>query len=343
MPNGSHSRLPATIFEKRIAMRFVKPLHLALISAFACATMSSQPLVAQTWPQRPVRVIVPLPAGTAIDVSARLFGEELSHRWKQPVIVENIPGADGILAAKEFASRSDGQTLLYSFAGLITINPFLYKTLPYDPGRDLVPIAITSDNFLAIAASKKSKVNSLGDVVGLAKSQPGKLNWAATAGIPYFAFAGFQKAVGIDMTYVAYRDFNPAVADLGEGRIDIASTALTQLLPQEQAGRATLLAVMNRSRSPASPHIPTATESGFPDLTFDGVTGFFGSRGMSAEMRDRLAQDIRAVTEIQSVRDRLPPLGIVARSSTSAEFAAAIEEQRAKIAKIAAALGTLPQ
>jgi tripartite-type tricarboxylate transporter receptor subunit TctC len=328
-------------------MRFVKSLHLALIGGLACAALLSHPMSAQmsdqSWPQRPVRVIVPLPAGTAIDASARLFGDELSHRWKQPVIVENIPGADGILATKEFVRRTDGHTLLYSFAGLITINPLLYKSLPYDPAHDLVPIAITSDNFLAIAASKKSKIGSLGDLVKLAKSQPGKLNWAATAGIPYFALAGFQKGAQIDIAYVPYRDFTPAVTDLDEGRIDIASTALTQLLPHEQAGHATLLAVLNRTRSPAAPHVPTATESGFPDLTFDGVTGFFGPRGMSTEMRDRLAHDIRAVTEIQSVRDRLPPLGIVARASTPAEFAAAIEEQRAKMALIAAAIGTIPQ
>jgi tripartite-type tricarboxylate transporter receptor subunit TctC len=324
-------------------MQIVKSLPLALISGLALAAALSDPLSAQSWPQRPVHLIVPLPAGTAIDVSARLFGEELSHRWKQPVIVENIPGADGILATKEFVGRSDGHTLLYSFAGLITINPLIYKTLPYDPARDLVPIATTSDNFLAIAASKKSAISSLDDLVKLAKPQPGKLNWAATAGIPYFAFAGFQKTAGIDMVYVPYRDFTPAVSDLDEGRIDIASTALTQLLPHEQAGHAKLLAVMNRTRSPAAPHVPTATEAGFPDLTFDGVTGFFGLRGMSAEMRDRLAQDIRAVTEIQSVRDRLPPLGIVARPSTPAEFVAAIEEQRAKIAKIATTIGTIPQ
>jgi tripartite-type tricarboxylate transporter receptor subunit TctC len=328
-------------------MRFLKSLHFALIGGLACAALPSHPLCAQTtapsWPQRAVRVIVPLPAGTAIDVSARLFGEELSLRWKQPVVVENIPGADGILATKEFVGRIDGHTLLYSFAGLITINPLLYKSLPYDPARDLVPIAITSDNFLAIAASRQLKIGSLGDLVKLAKSRPGKLNWAATAGIPYFAFAGFQKSAQIDMAYIPYRDFTSAVTDLGEGRIDIASTALTQLIPNEQAGHATLLAVMNRTRSPAAPHVPTATESGFPDLTFDGVTGLFGPRGMSTEMRNRVAQDIRAVTEIQSVRDRLPPLGIVARTSTPAEFAAAIEEQRAKIASIAASIGSIPQ
>jgi tripartite-type tricarboxylate transporter receptor subunit TctC len=323
-------------------MGIVNRLPLALITGLACFFAPAGQLLAQTWPQRPVRVIVPLPPATAVDVSVRLLGEHLSARWKQPVIVENIPGADGILAAKEFASRTDSHTLLYSFAGPITINPILYKNLPYDPVRDLVPIAIASENFLAIASSGKSNVGSLGDLVRAAKLKPGKLNWAATAGIPYFAFAGFQRTAGIEMVYVSYRDFNPAVADLGEGRIDIASTALTQLIPQEQAGKAKLLAVMNRTRSPAAPDVPTAAEAGYPDLTFDGVTGFFGWRGISNELRDRLAVDIRRVTEIGSVRDRLPALGIVARASTPAEFAAAIEEQRAKIASIAAAIGTTP-
>src|SRR5262249_35203676 len=142
----------------------------------------SSELPAQTWPQRPVRVIVPLPPGTAIDVSARLFGEHLSARWKQPVIVENVAGADGILAAKEFVNRHDDHTLLYSFAGLITINPLLYEKLPYDPARDLAPIATSSDNFLAIAASKKAEVSSLDGLVKRAKAQPSKLNWAATSG-----------------------------------------------------------------------------------------------------------------------------------------------------------------
>jgi tripartite-type tricarboxylate transporter receptor subunit TctC len=271
-------------------------------------------------------------------VSARVFGEHLSAQWKQPVIVENILGVDGVLATKEFAGRTDNHTLLYSFAGPITINPVLYEKLPYDPNRDLVPIAMSSDNFLAIAASEKTKARSLGDLVKLAQSQPGKLNWAATAGLPYFAFAGFQKSSGIEMAYISYRDFNPAIADLGEGRIDVASTALTQLLPQHQAGKARLLVVINRTRSPAAPDVPTATEAGFPGLTFDGVTGFFGWRDMPFDLRNRIAAEVRAIADRPDVKDRFVALGIVARGSTPAEFAAAIDEQRKKVAEIAAAI-----
>jgi len=314
----------------------------ALTVGLAAVSALSLEASAQSWPKRTVRVIVPLPPGTAIDVSARIIAEHLSGRWAQPVVVENITGADGILATKEFVGRHDDHTLLYSFAGPITINPLLYEKLPYDPARDLVPIATTSDNFLVVATSAKLKVHSLTDLIKYARSSSAKLNWAATAGIPYFAFAGFLKSSGVEMTYVPYRDFNPALSDLGEGRIEVVSTGLTQVLPHAQAGRATFLALLNRTRTPLAPDVPTAAEAGYRDLTFDGVTGFFGSKDVPSELRDRIAADVRAVVENPAVRDRLPPLGIVARASTPAEFATAIEEQRTKIAKIAAAIGAKP-
>jgi tripartite-type tricarboxylate transporter receptor subunit TctC len=232
--------------------------------------------------------------------------------------------------------------LLYSFAGLITINPILYEKLPYDP-RDLAPIATTSDNFLVVAASAKLKIGSLADLLKRARASSAKLNWAATAGIPYFAFAGFLKSAGVEMVYVPYRDFNPALSDLGEGRIEVVSTGLTQLIPHAQAGRATFLALLNRTRTPLAPDVPTAAEEGYPDLAFDGVTGLFGGKEMSSRLRERIATDVRAVMENPAVRDRLPPLGIVARASTPAEFTTAIEDQRKKIAAIATAIGTKPQ
>jgi tripartite-type tricarboxylate transporter receptor subunit TctC len=202
------------------------------------------------------------------------------------------------------------------------------------------PIAITSDNFLVVATSAKLKIGSLPDLLKYARSSATKFNWAATSGIPFFAFAGFLKSSGVEATYVPYRDFNPALFDLDEGRIEVVSTALTQVLPHAQAGRATLLASLNRTRSPIAPDAPTAAEAGYPDLTFDGITGFFGGRDMPSGLRERIAADVRAVVESPACRDRLPSLGIAARPSSPAEFAAAIEEQRAKIATIASAIGT---
>ena len=315
---------------------FAATIGVVGLLAPAVATQTS----AEAWPQRTVRVLVPLPPGTAIDVSARLFAEHLAARWKQPVVVENMPGADGILAAREFVSKRDNHTLLYSFAGLITINPLLHEKLPYDPARDLIPIATSSDNFLAIAVSERLPVDSLDGLVKLARLR--KLNWAATAGLPYFAVAGFQKNAGIDMVYVSYKDFNPALTDLGEGRIDLASTALTQMLPHQQAGRVRFLAVLNRKRSPIAPDVPTAAEAGYPDLTFDGVTGFFGWRDIPAELRDRIATDVKAVADNPAIKERLAKIGILARGDGPNEFAAAVEEQRAKVVSIAAATGTKP-
>jgi tripartite-type tricarboxylate transporter receptor subunit TctC len=320
-------------------MQFVIRL---LAAGVLCWLSLCGPVLAQSWPQHTVHLIVPLPPGTAVDLSARLFAEHLSTRWKQPVIIENIAGADGIIAAKEFVGRRDDHTLMYSFAGLITINPLLYEKLPYDPARDLEPIAMSSENFLVVAASAKLQVGSLDDLVKLARSRSTKLNWAATAGLPYFAYAGFLRNVGIEMVYVPYRDFNPALSDLGEGRIEVASAALNQLLPQSQAGQATLLAVLNKTRSPLAPNVPTAAESGYPDLAFDGVAGFFGWRDMPSGLRDRIAADIRAVAENPTLSDRLPPIGIMVRRSTPSEFSAAIEAQRVKVAAIAAAVGTKP-
>jgi tripartite-type tricarboxylate transporter receptor subunit TctC len=156
----------------------------AIFFSITAALAAGGDVLAQAWPQRPVRLIVPLPPGTAVDVSARVYAERLTAMWGQPVIVDNRPGADGIIAAREFVGRRDDHTLLYSFAGLITINPLTYTALPYDPTRDLVPIAASSDNCLAIAVASRLGVATLPELLKLARSRAEKINWAATAGLP---------------------------------------------------------------------------------------------------------------------------------------------------------------
>lgn len=314
----------------------------AILMVIITALFAANDAAAQAWPQRPVRLIVPLSPGTAVDVTARVYAERLASMWGQPVTVENLPGADGLIAAKEFVRRRDDHTLFYSFAGLITINPWNYATLPYDPARDLVPISASSDNFLAIAVSAKLDVATLPELLNRGRSRVEKINWAATAGLPYFAFAGIQNASGLEMVYVPYRDFNPALTDLIAGRIDVVSTALTQLLQHEQAGNLKLIAVINRTRSALTPNVPTVAELGYPDLAFDGITGFFGWRDMSVPLRERIAADVRSIASQPAVVARFEAMGVMARSGTPAEFAMAIEEQRVKVAKVAAAIGTRP-
>jgi tripartite-type tricarboxylate transporter receptor subunit TctC len=196
----------------RTMQRSARVLAAMLLGALA---LWATPLNAEPWPQRMVRFIVPLPPGTSTDLVARLFAEKLSERWRQPVVVENRQGADGIPAVSGFVSGRDNHTLLFSFAGIITINPLIYEKLPYDPVRDLVPVAWVADNFIGIAVPEMLKVNSLGDFVNLARSQPGKLNWAASPGVPHYVFAALQKSAAIELVQVSYRDFRPALQDVG--------------------------------------------------------------------------------------------------------------------------------
>ena len=312
--------------------RTVRVLAVTIISALVFSVSLAN---AQSWPERTVHVIVPLPPGIAIDLLARLFAEKLSERWHQPVIVENHPGADGIPAVNDFVREHDNHTLMFSFAGILTINPVLYNTLPYDPIRDVVPVVSVADNFIGIAVTKTLNVGSLDEFVKLARSEPGKLNWAATSGLPLYSFAALQNATGINTVQVPYHDFQSALLDVAEGRIQAVATGVSFLLPQVNAGKTKLLVVNNDQRSPQAPDVPTAKEAGYPELTFRSVAGFYGWRNMPPELKERIATDVRAVATDPTVVARVNRIGAVLDVGTPAEFAAAIEEQRTKIAAIA--------
>ena len=151
-----------------------------------------------------------------------------------------------------------------------------------------------SDNFIGIAASTALNVNSLSEFVNLARSQPGKLNWAASPGNPIYGFVAFLKRSGMDMVEISYRDFRPALQDAGEGRIQAVATGVGAMLPLAAAGKLKLLLVYNPQRSPQAPDIPTATESGYPEVTLSGLTGFYGWRDMSADLKEQIATDVCA-------------------------------------------------
>jgi tripartite-type tricarboxylate transporter receptor subunit TctC len=310
------------------------------VAALACAGTPAQ---AQDWPQRPVRLILPLGAGSATDVTARLFADRLKDRWAHPVVVENRPGPDGIVAVSAFVSAHDEHTLLFSIGGPVTINPVAHASLPYDPDRDLVPIAAASDSFLAIAVNPTLGVGSIDALIAHARAAPGKLTWAATPGLPQFVFAGFAKAAGLDMVQASYRDFSPAFQDLVEGRIQVVATGLLPLLPFARDGKIKLLVVTNRERSPAAPDLATAREIGHPELAADGFQGFFGWRSMPESLRDRIAADVRAAADDDALKQKLAVLGQAVRTGTPKEFGAMIAAQRAQIAAIAQAIGLKKQ
>jgi tripartite-type tricarboxylate transporter receptor subunit TctC len=314
--------------------------YVRLIATVVVALTMGAPAHSQTtatWPQKTVRFIVPLPPGSGMDLSARLVAERLTERWGQAVVVENRQGADGIPAVTAFLSARDNHTFLFSFAGVVTFNHLLHERLPYDP-KELVPIAPVIDNFLGVSASATLKVNTLAELVTAAKAQPGKLNYAATPGLPVYVLIALQRYAGIEMANVPYRDFAPAYQDLTTGRLHVAGTGVPTLVPHHQAGNAKLLFVTNRERSPQASDVPTAAEAGYPDLTFEGVSGLYGWRDMPADIRQRVVADVAAIVTDPAFRARVVGVGTAPRTGTPEQFAAAVEEQKAKVAAIHAAM-----
>lgn len=315
-------------------MRTIRRLAATVLAVTACvATVAAAQTPASSWPQKTVRLIVPLPPGSGMDLSARLSAERLSERWGQPVVVENRQGADGIPAVTAFLSARDNHTFLFSFAGIVTFNHLLHDKLPYDP-KELVPIVPVIDNYLGVSATAMLKVNTLAELVQAAKARPGELNWAATPGLPYYVLLALQKYANIRLVQVSYRDFAPAYQDLNQGRLHVAGTGVPTLVPHHRAGTARMLFVTNRDRSPQAPNVPTASEAGYPELTFEGTSGIYGWRDMPAEIKQRVVSDMRAVSADPAFRTRVTGVGTAPRTGTPEEFAAAIEEQRNKISAI---------
>ena len=310
------------------------------ILALASSVVAQQPAVstAASWPQRSVRFLVSLGPGSGADIGARLFADRLSGRWNQPVVVENRPGGDAVVAITTFIGAKDDHTLLYTPTSSYTAHPFQHDKLPYDP-RELSPIARISNTLVALVVPMSLNVNTVADFIAMVRREPGKLNYSTATGMTDVIYDGYFKSAGLSITRVPYRDVVAPLTDLGEGRIQAYVGALAIVQPHIQAGRVRLLALTNAQRPASGPNVPTVAEAGFPAMTFDGLIGLFGPRDMSAAARDRIAADIRAVASDPVVLTRLTATGQVAAPGTAAEFAASIEEQRGKLAAVAQQLG----
>jgi tripartite-type tricarboxylate transporter receptor subunit TctC len=294
----------------------------------------------QIYPTRTVRLIVPFGAASATDITARIFADRLSTRWGKPVVVENRPGGDGLVSISAFTGASDDHTLWFGPAGTFTVHPYQHDKLPYDAERDLLPVVGVSVIVLAISAPRSLKVNTLDELVKLARAEPGKLNAAAANGNSEFLLFGFIKNMGLDIAKVPYRDIMQAPNDLAEGRIQVLSTSLAVVQPLMQSGRIKALAVTSRQRAPSAPDIPTVVEAGYPALTLESVVGAFGPRGMPADVRESIANDFRAVASSDPViASRLGSTGQIMSIRGPAELAATVKEQREQLAAIAKVLG----
>src|SRR5437763_12775433 len=316
----------------------------ALAAALGCAALALLPAssAAQTWPQRPVRFLVTLGSGAGVDIGTRLFADRLSTRWGQPVVVENRPGGDGIVAISAFVSAHDDHVLLMTPTSSFTAHPYLHANLPYKPSA-LLAITRVSNTIITIAVPTSLRAGSLDQLLELVRAQPGKLNWAGVTGALDFLFAGFLQRNGLSMTKVPYRNPVEAANDLAEGRVHMYMAALAIVRPQLQTGNIKLLALTNSIRAPAAPDVPTVKEAGYGELTFDGLVGLFGPSDMPGELRDRIAADIRSVVAADPmIGERLAATGQMLNIGGPAEFARATEEQRDKVTAIAHELGIKP-
>jgi tripartite-type tricarboxylate transporter receptor subunit TctC len=311
-----------------------------LAAAFAFV-VSATPSPAQTWPQRPVKFLVTLGPGSGVDIGTRLLADRLSKHWGQPVVVENRPGGDGLVAISAMIAAQDDHVLLASPTSSFTAHPFVYKNLPYKP-EDLQPIARVSNTIIVMAVPADLPAQSLTEFVALARAQPGKLNWAGTTGAIDFLVAGFLRNAGLSLSKVPYRNQVEAANDLAAGRIQLNETAYAIVRPQLQAAKIKLLAVTNSVRAPVLPDLPTVTQAGYPDLALDGLVGFFGPPEMPLALRARIAADVGEVGADPAIAARLNDTGQLPNFGDPAEFHAAIELQRARVAAAAKELGIVP-
>jgi len=310
----------------------------AALGIFTLTVVSSS---AQSWPQRPVKLILPLGAGSGVDITARLVGERLAAKWGQSVVIENKPGGDGVVAITTFLGGRDDHSLLVSPTSSFTHHPWTNEKMPYD-ARDFVPVVRMTNTIVGVAVPASTPFNTMRDLIDYAKANPGKLNWATITGFFDFVFDGFQKQAGLQIAKVPYRNTVQAATDLAEGRIQLMMSAYAILRPHVQSGKLRLLAVTASERASMLKDIPTAAEAGFPQVTIDGLVGVFGLKDMPPAIREKIAADVIDVLKDASIRDKLTATGQVVNPGTPAEFTAAIAVQQAQATEAGKILGIKP-
>ena len=312
-----------------------------MLCAVVALLLAAVPSSAQTppWPTRPVKFIIPLGPGAGADIVARLFGQRLSAKWGQPVVVENRPGGDAFVAISAVINAHDDHVLLFAPASTYTAHPYLHDKLPYDI-NNLVPIARVTNTLIGVGVASSLGVNTLPEFIAKVKAEPGKLNYTSVTGANDLLFVGFLHSEKLNMAKVPYRDPVAAINDLSESRIHAFVSAYAILRPQVLNGKVKVLALTNSQGTPALPDLRPAAQLGYPALTFEGLIGISGPKGMPLALRDRIAADIREVAAADpGLPGRLATIGQVLNPGSPQEFAAALADQRTTVKKIGDLLG----
>ena len=285
---------------------------------------------AQDWPTKPVRMLVPAPAGSSLDIIVRTLGDKLKERWKQPLVVENKPGAGGMLGMDVVAKAApDGYTLGIGFNGPVAFGPHMYKKMPYDPARDLAPIVLTTSQPNVLAVQASNPANTLPEFVAWARRQGGKLSYGSVGNgsSSHLTMELFKSVAGIDAVHVPYAGSPPAGASLAAGDTQVLFAVAPALLPLQQSGRVKFIAATSAQRSEVLKALPTVAESGYPGFEALAWNGLFSAAGTPPEVIQRINADVNAALADAGVRELFARQGLVVGGGTAAEFKAFIDSE----------------
>ncbi len=298
-------------------------------------------VMGQSYPKGPVKVIVPFPAGGGVDAAARILAQSLTESFGKPFVIENRSGANGNIGTGAAAkSPSDGYTLLFTGAGLVT-NPSLYKAVPYDPIRDFAPVTLMAlaPNVLVVHVSLP--VKSVSELIALAKAKPGEIGFAGagSGSTPHLAGELFNVMAGVQMVHIPYRGSGPAMIGLLAGDAPVMFVAAISAVPHVTVGRLRALAVTSRERLAAMPEVPTVAEAGLEGYESSQWYGLLAPAGTLAEVLDLLNSHAVQIMRTPEMKARMTSDGLIAVGGSRAEFAAHIRAEREKWAKVIAASG----
>jgi tripartite-type tricarboxylate transporter receptor subunit TctC len=311
----------------------------------ALTLLAASPAFAQTYPDKPIRILVGFAAGGPADITARLIGDRLSEAWGKPVIVENITGAAGNLATDRVAkSAPDGYTLLAAASATIVTNPSLYVKLPFDPVKDLAPITQAAYTPNILAVHPDVPVRTVQELVAYARANPGTVTFGSAGAGTSQHLAGelFKTMAGIDIQHVPYRGIAAVMPDLIAGRLTMAFGNISAVLPFVRDGKLRPLAVSSTRRYASVPDLPTMIEAGFPDFDSTAWFGLMAPAGTPPAIIDRLHRESVRILSLPDVRKRFEDLGIEVIGNTPAEFAAAIAAETPQWAKVIRDAGIKP-
>ena len=313
-------------------------------AALACAVLMCLPAAVQAqgkdavsaWPDRPIRLIVPFAPGGSTDAAARIIGLKVTELWGQQVLIDNRPGATGIIGSEMVAKATpDGYTVLFGTIGSHSVNVSLFK-LSYDPLKDFEPVTMTAAVGNVLVVNAKSPLKSVKDLIALARQKPGEPTFASSGigGAPHLTGEFFALQTGTKMTHIPYKGGGPAMADLVSGNVTMSFASMTSALPFIKDGRLRPLAVSSRARSGQLPDVPTMIEAGLPNFEVRDWQGIFLPRGTPRPIVDKLAKGVISVLRQPDTIERFTAQGMEIIASTPDEFRAAIVSEIARWAKV---------